>query len=128
MYDAQLAPFQAIDPKAEEFYFQSPYLYAYNNLIRFIDYLGMSGEEPPEGTAQIYVKLGGSFGPQLGFNIGDIISGTLRAANVKGETKVGVILVLKGKCLSCLISHLRMLIRSKKVINNYLIALQYRNP
>ena len=47
-YDAQIARFHTLDPLAENFTFQSPYVYAANNPIRFIDYMGMSAEEPDE--------------------------------------------------------------------------------
>ncbi|TVQ94809.1 MAG: hypothetical protein EA393_00420 [Bacteroidetes bacterium] len=40
--------FHSLDPLAEKFAFQSPYVYAANNPIRFIDYMGMSAEEPDE--------------------------------------------------------------------------------
>ena len=45
MYDASLGRFMAVDPLAEKYNFQSPYLYAFNNPIRFTDYLGMGGED-----------------------------------------------------------------------------------
>ncbi len=48
MYDAALARFHSIDPKAREFYFQSPYVYAANDPIKFID---ENGEFPfPNGN------------------------------------------------------------------------------
>ena len=34
---------------------------------------------------------------KIGFNIGDIVSGTLRAANVKGEAKIGISISPEGK-------------------------------
>jgi hypothetical protein len=41
MYDAQLGRFMTLDPLAETYNFQSPYVYALNNPIRYTDYLGM---------------------------------------------------------------------------------------
>lgn len=41
-YDAQMARFHTVDPLAETYSFQSPYTYAANNPIRYIDFLGMN--------------------------------------------------------------------------------------
>jgi len=86
-----------VDPLAEKYPNMGGYVYCNGNPVRFIDPTGMEGEEPPAGTTQIYFKFSGSFGPQLGFNVGDIISGTLRAANVVGETKIGLTISPEGK-------------------------------
>lgn len=47
-YDPALGRFDSVDPLADDYSFQSPYLYGYNNPIRFIDFMGMSGQEPEE--------------------------------------------------------------------------------
>ncbi len=40
-YDAEIARFHTLDPLAEEYSFQSPYAYAANNPVLFIDYMGL---------------------------------------------------------------------------------------
>ncbi len=45
-YDAELARFHSIDPISENYYFQSPYAYAVNNPLRYIDWLGMGPGDP----------------------------------------------------------------------------------
>jgi RHS repeat-associated protein len=47
-YDAQLGRFHSLDPLSENYNFQSPFVYAANNPIRFIDFMGMSAKEPDE--------------------------------------------------------------------------------
>uniref|UniRef100_UPI00261DC130 RHS repeat-associated core domain-containing protein n=1 Tax=uncultured Winogradskyella sp. TaxID=395353 RepID=UPI00261DC130 len=44
-YDAALARFVTIDPLAEDYSFQSSYVYAVNDPVRFIDKLGMSPDD-----------------------------------------------------------------------------------
>ena len=44
-YDAQIARFHTLDPLAEIYSFQSPFAYAANNPIYYVDYLGMGPRE-----------------------------------------------------------------------------------
>ncbi|WP_106152382.1 RHS repeat-associated core domain-containing protein [Marinilabilia salmonicolor] len=41
-YDVALGRFHTVDPLTEDFFHQSPYVYAGNNPIRFIDFMGMN--------------------------------------------------------------------------------------
>ena len=63
-YDGVLGRFHNLDPLSEKFSFQSPYCYAANNPIRFIDKNGKGAEYPPNAAFYVDVKV--SFGPQIG--------------------------------------------------------------
>ncbi len=56
MYDAQLARFHTLDPKTEEYNDQSPYLYAGNNPIKFIDLNGENEWNPVIKDGHIYFE------------------------------------------------------------------------
>jgi len=59
-YDPALARFQSIDPLAEDYSFQSPYVYALNNPVRYTDYMGMGPEDEvlDQALEQANIKQG----------------------------------------------------------------------
>jgi hypothetical protein len=95
MYDPLGVRFFTQDPLSEEYSYQSPYVYAANNPIRFIDVLGMGPDNPPVGTTRIYASLNLSWGPQLGAKIG-IFKLAGRVANIDRRIKVGLEISPKG--------------------------------
>ena len=64
-YNPRIGNFMSVDPLADAFPSQSPYLYAYNNPIRFIDVDGLYGDES-EATKQRKAAI------DQGLNVGDI--------------------------------------------------------
>ncbi|GET24713.1 RHS repeat domain-containing protein [Prolixibacter sp. NT017] len=71
-YDAELGRFHTIDPLAEKYSFQSSYLYGCDNPIRFIDYMGMNGQEPDDDKEPSVFSISdwiNSMANALGFNM-----------------------------------------------------------
>ena len=64
MYDAALGRFNGIDLLSEKYSFQSPYVYAVNNPIRYVDVLGM-GPGNGLGGFQAKVNVGFAFGAEF---------------------------------------------------------------
>jgi len=66
-YYPAIGRFTAIDPLAEMFYSQSPYVYAANNPVRYIDFLGLAPMESqgwddfPEMPDLHYIDMDGKF-------------------------------------------------------------------
>ena len=48
-YDPSICRFTTVDPLAESYSFQSPYVYSINNPIAFIDFLGLGPIYGPDG-------------------------------------------------------------------------------
>ena len=55
-YDAQLGRFHTQDRFAEKYSFQSPYVYAANNPVRYTDYLGMGPEDEVKSRTSYTTK------------------------------------------------------------------------
>lgn len=55
MYDPAIVRFYTPDPLTEYFPFQSPFVYANNNPIRYIDFLGLNAKDPVLVDPNVYL-------------------------------------------------------------------------
>ena len=58
IYDPRVGRFLSVDPLTKNYPHQSPYVYAANNPIRFIDALGMASDDPPGWWKSFLIKTG----------------------------------------------------------------------
>lgn len=86
MYDPIIARFPSIDPLADSYEFQTPYAYAANNPIRWID---VNGEGPGDPVRLLF--YGGSIRPE------DNSTFQWAAKNVAGDYTDGQVRVLEAK-------------------------------
>ncbi len=95
-YDAGLGRFFTIDPLANKYAFQSPYVYGINNPIRFVDFMGMGPEDKGKEKKEIppAFELSLKFtwkiwGVGADINVGPLkLNGEVSATKVDGEVKV----------------------------------------
>jgi RHS repeat-associated protein len=59
-YDPQLGRFHTLDNLSEKYYFQSPYTYAANNPILFIDWMGMEPKIRGPYSGRAYIRNDGT--------------------------------------------------------------------
>jgi LysM repeat protein len=81
-YDPSIGRFHTLDPRTEDYFFQSPFVYAANNPILFIDYNG----EWPGWLKGALVATGGALQ----------VAGGVGACMIPGGQPVGVLLISTG--------------------------------
>jgi len=84
-YDPMIGRFHSVDPLSEKYNFQTPYAYASNNPILFIDYMGMGSDSTNKSPSTIQPLVSHNVGPiselaiglitPLGEGINTLVSG-----------------------------------------------------
>ena len=95
-YDPRISMFYGVDPLAEKYFYQTPYAYAANNPIRFID---VNGEGPGNPVAFRNWAMSNPFGPvQEGFRqmFDAALSMVSVVAGVAQEVKTNISSFTKG--------------------------------
>ncbi|GAB6010286.1 RHS repeat domain-containing protein [Dysgonomonas reticulitermitis] len=85
-YESAIGRFTTVDPLAEEYYSWSPYVYSYNNPIRFID---PTGEGPIDGIIEMLTNLGSKIDKFLGVNQSSNTQGADKARQDLANLQVG---------------------------------------
>jgi len=96
-YDAQLGRFHTSDPFSEKFSFQSPFVYAANNPIRFIDWMGMGPGDPP-GNQNYWINK--TIGPTVNAINNKVNNAINYIKNIANDPVTQDVLTMAGGALS----------------------------
>jgi hypothetical protein len=97
-YDPALARFHTVDPLAEQFGHQSPFVYADNNPVLFIDFLGMNAWKPEvnEYGNAYYVAEAGDNAYTLSSQFGISLSQAETITGTQGTESIAEGTVISG--------------------------------